>query len=32
VVPARAAGPRFASVPPDTSVSLRLWYIRIHPV
>jgi hypothetical protein len=32
VVPARAAGPRFASVPPDTNVSLRLWYIRIHPV
>lgn len=32
VVPANAAGPRFASVPPDTNVSLRLWYIRIHPV
>jgi hypothetical protein len=32
VVPARAAGPRFASVAPDTNVSLRLWYIRIHPV
>jgi Dolichyl-phosphate-mannose-protein mannosyltransferase len=32
VVPARAAGPRFASVPPDVNVSLRLWYIRVHPV
>ena len=31
VVPAGAAGPRFASVPPDANVSLNLWYIRIHP-
>lgn len=31
VVPAGTAGPRFASVPPDANVSLRLWYIRIHP-
>ena len=31
-VPARAAGPTYAWLPPDTPVSLRVWYVRIHPL
>jgi hypothetical protein len=31
-VPAGAAGPRYAWLPPETAVSLRVWYVRIHPL
>ncbi len=31
-LPARAAGPRYAWIDPDTPVSLRVWYVRIHPL
>jgi 4-amino-4-deoxy-L-arabinose transferase-like glycosyltransferase len=31
-VPARAAGPRYEWIAPDTPVSLRVWYVRIHPL
>jgi len=30
-IPARAAGPRYAWIEPSTPVSLRVWYVRIHP-
>jgi hypothetical protein len=30
-VPARDAGPYFASVPPDSPVAFRLWYVRVDP-
>jgi len=30
-IPARAAGPRYDWIAPDTPVSLRVWYVRIHP-
>ena len=29
---ARDAGRRYAWLPPDTPVSLRVWYVRIHPL
>ncbi len=31
-VPARDAGPRYAWLAPDTRISLRMWYVRIHPL
>ena len=30
-VPASTAGPRYAWLPPTTSVSLRVWYLRLDP-
>jgi 4-amino-4-deoxy-L-arabinose transferase-like glycosyltransferase len=30
-VPARDAGPYFASLAPDTPVAFRLWYVRVDP-
>jgi hypothetical protein len=31
-VDASDAGPRFASLPGDTPVAFRLWYVRIEPI
>jgi hypothetical protein len=31
-LPARDAGPRYAWFAPDTPISLRVWYVRIHPL
>jgi hypothetical protein len=31
-IPARDAGPRYAWIAPETPVSLRVWYVRIHPL
>jgi hypothetical protein len=31
-LPARNAGPRYKWLAPDTPVSLRVWYVRIHPL
>jgi hypothetical protein len=31
-VPAGTAGPRYASLQPSTPVSIRVWYVRIHPL
>jgi 4-amino-4-deoxy-L-arabinose transferase-like glycosyltransferase len=31
-IPARDAGPRYTWIAPDTPVSLRVWYVRIHPL
>jgi hypothetical protein len=30
-VPASSAGPQYAWLPPSTSVSLRVWYLRLDP-
>jgi hypothetical protein len=32
VVAARDAGPRYAWLAADTPISLRMWYVRIHPL
>jgi hypothetical protein len=31
-VAARDAGPRYTWLAPETPVSLRVWYVRIHPL
>ena len=31
MVPASDAGPQYAWLPPSTSVSLRVWYLRLDP-